>query len=54
LICEPEHRAVLLIMGHQSEREVLRDRFRTTTAMAAQLREQAGIWVAGRHTGTGW
>ncbi|WP_179855077.1 recombinase family protein [Paractinoplanes atraurantiacus] len=39
-LAEPEHRAVLLMLGHQSEREVLRNRFRTTAAMAAQVREQ--------------
>jgi hypothetical protein len=32
--------ALLLMLGHQSEREVLRNRFRTNTAMAAQVRDQ--------------
>jgi DNA invertase Pin-like site-specific DNA recombinase len=36
----PEHQALLLMLGHQSEREVLRNRFRTNAAMAAQIREQ--------------
>ncbi|AEV83143.1 recombinase [Actinoplanes sp. SE50] len=42
---EPEHRAVLSMLGHQSQREVLRNRFRTAAAMAAQVRAQ------GRHLG---
>jgi DNA invertase Pin-like site-specific DNA recombinase len=37
---KPEHQALLLMLGHQSEREVLRNRFRTIAAMAAQVREQ--------------
>lgn len=41
----PEHRALLMMLGHQSQREVLRTRFRVRTAMAAQVREQ------GRHQG---
>jgi site-specific DNA recombinase len=44
-LARPEHQALLLLLGHQSEREVLRNRFRTTAAMAAQVREQ------GRHLG---
>jgi hypothetical protein len=36
----PEHQALLLMLGHQSEREVMRNRFRTTAAMAAQIKEQ--------------
>ncbi|MFI1991097.1 recombinase family protein [Actinoplanes sp. NPDC020271] len=44
-LTEPEHRAVLSMLGHQSQREVLRNRFRTSAAMAAQVREQ------GRHLG---
>lgn len=39
-LAEPEHRALLMMLGHQSEREVLRNRSRTTAAMAAQVREQ--------------
>jgi DNA invertase Pin-like site-specific DNA recombinase len=42
---EPDHRALLMMLGHQSQREVLRTRFRVRTAMAAQVREQ------GRHQG---
>jgi DNA invertase Pin-like site-specific DNA recombinase len=42
---EPEHRALLMMLGHQSQREVLRTRFRVRSAMAAQVREQ------GRHQG---
>jgi site-specific DNA recombinase len=39
-LARPEHQALLLMLGHQSEREVLRNRFRTSAAMAAQIREQ--------------
>jgi DNA invertase Pin-like site-specific DNA recombinase len=39
-LAQPEHRALLMMLGHQSEREVLRNRSRTTAAMAAQVREQ--------------
>ncbi|WP_157441781.1 recombinase family protein [Actinoplanes awajinensis] len=39
-LAEPEHRAMLKMLGHQSQREVLRNRFRTSAAMAAQVREQ--------------
>jgi DNA invertase Pin-like site-specific DNA recombinase len=44
-LTEPGHRALLMMLGHQSEREVLRSRFRTTAAMRAQAREK------GRHLG---
>lgn len=40
-----EHRALLMMLGHQSQREVLRTRFRVRSAMTAQVREQ------GRHLG---
>jgi site-specific DNA recombinase len=43
----PAHQALLLMLGHRSEREVLRNRFRTTAAMAAQVREQ-GRTLGGR------
>ncbi|WP_433305413.1 recombinase family protein [Actinoplanes sp. CA-030573] len=46
-LAEPEHRALLMMPGHQSEREVLRNRSRTTAAMAAQVREQ-GRMLGGR------
>jgi DNA invertase Pin-like site-specific DNA recombinase len=42
---EPDHRALLMMLGHQSQREVLRTRFRVRSTMAAQVREQ------GRHQG---
>lgn len=42
---DPTHRALLMLLGHQSAREVLRARRRTTNAMRAQAREQ------GRHLG---
>jgi DNA invertase Pin-like site-specific DNA recombinase len=32
---EPDHRALVMMLGHQAEREVLRSRFRTTAAMRA-------------------
>jgi hypothetical protein len=34
-LAEPDHQALLLMLGHQSEREVLRNRFRTTAAWRA-------------------
>jgi DNA invertase Pin-like site-specific DNA recombinase len=37
---EPAHQALLVLLGHQSEREVLRFRMRTTTAMRAQAGDQ--------------
>lgn len=40
-----EHRALLMMLGHRSQREVLRSRFRVRSATAAQVREQ------GRHLG---
>jgi len=39
-LATPEHQALLMMLGHQAEREVLRNRFRTSAAMAAQVREQ--------------
>ncbi|WP_344520648.1 recombinase family protein, partial [Paractinoplanes durhamensis] len=42
-LSEPDHRAILMMLGYQSEREVLRNRFRTTAAMAAQVREQGRL-----------
>jgi site-specific DNA recombinase len=39
------HQALIMLLGHQSRREVLRSRFRTAAAMRAQVREQ------GRHLG---
>jgi site-specific DNA recombinase len=44
-LTDTTHRAVLQLLGHQAEREVLRARRRTTAAMAAQVRTQ------GRHLG---
>lgn len=32
---DPAHQALMMRLGHQSEREVLRSRFRTTHAMRA-------------------
>lgn len=42
---DPTHQALIMLLGHQSQREVLRSRFRTTAAMRAQARDQ------GRHLG---
>jgi site-specific DNA recombinase len=44
-LTEPGHQALLGLLGHQAEREVLRTRRRTSVAMAAQVRLQ------GRHLG---
>ena len=41
----PAHRALIMLLGHQSEREILRARMRTTKAMCTQARDQ------GRHLG---
>jgi site-specific DNA recombinase len=53
-LAEPEHRALLMMLGHQSEREVLRNRSRTTAAMAAQVREQGRMLGGRRRTATSW
>ncbi|MEV6600077.1 recombinase family protein [Actinoplanes sp. NPDC051346] len=42
---DPVHQALVLMLGHQSQREILRSRFRTTAAMRVQARDQ------GRHLG---
>jgi site-specific DNA recombinase len=42
---DPVHQAMMLMLGQQSQREVLRARFRTTAAMRVQVRDQ------GRHLG---
>lgn len=42
---DPTHRALIMLLGHQSEREILRARMRTTNAMCTQARDQ------GRHLG---
>jgi site-specific DNA recombinase len=36
----PTHQALMMLLGHQSSREIPRSRFRTTMAMAAQARDQ--------------
>jgi DNA invertase Pin-like site-specific DNA recombinase len=43
----PTHQAVIMLLGAQSEREVLRSRFRVTAAMQAQVRDQ-GRYLGGR------
>lgn len=37
----PVHQALIMLLGHQSSREILRARFRTTRAMIAQARDQS-------------
>jgi DNA invertase Pin-like site-specific DNA recombinase len=37
----PAHQALIMLLGHQSNREILRARFRTTMAMTAQARDQS-------------
>jgi len=37
----PTHQALIMLLGHQSNREILRARIRTTMAMTAQAREQS-------------
>jgi site-specific DNA recombinase len=44
---DPSHRALIMLLGTQSRREVLRSRFRTTAAMRNQAREQ-GRYLGGR------
>jgi len=44
-LADTMHRALLMLFGHQAEREVLRARRRTTAAMCAQVR------IQGRHLG---
>jgi hypothetical protein len=44
-LADPTHQALVMMLGHQSQREVLRSRMRTTAAMCTQAREQ------GRHLG---
>jgi site-specific DNA recombinase len=44
---DPTHEAIIVLLGAQSKREVLRARFRTTAAMQAQVRDQ-GRYMGGR------
>jgi site-specific DNA recombinase len=37
---DPAHQALVILLGHQSNREILRSRYRTTMAMTAQARDQ--------------
>jgi DNA invertase Pin-like site-specific DNA recombinase len=43
----PTHEAIIVLLGAQSKREVLRSRFRTVAAMQAQVRDQ-GRYMGGR------
>jgi DNA invertase Pin-like site-specific DNA recombinase len=40
-LANPTHQALIMLLGHQSNREILRARFRTTMAMRAQARDQS-------------
>lgn len=44
---DPTHQALMMLLGAQSRREVLRSRYRTVAAMRAQAREQ-GRFLGGR------
>ncbi|MGH3670036.1 MAG: recombinase family protein [Pseudonocardiaceae bacterium] len=44
---DPTHQALIMLLGTQSKREVLRSRFRVLAAMQAQVREQ-GRYLGGR------
>jgi DNA invertase Pin-like site-specific DNA recombinase len=44
---DPAHRALVMLLGAQSKREVLRSRFRVLAAMQAQVVEQ-GRYLGGR------
>jgi DNA invertase Pin-like site-specific DNA recombinase len=44
---DPTHQALMMLLGAQSRREVLRSRFRTMAAMQAQARDQ-GRYLGGR------
>jgi hypothetical protein len=46
-LADPAHRALVLLLGRQSKREVQRARFRVLAAMEAQVREQ-GRYLGGR------
>jgi DNA invertase Pin-like site-specific DNA recombinase len=48
---DPMAQALVMVLGAQSQREVLRSRHRVLAAMRAQAR--AAIWVGGRRTGIG-
>jgi len=45
---------LMLALGVQSKREITRSRIRVRAAMAAQARDRAATWAAGRRMGTGW
>jgi site-specific DNA recombinase len=51
---DPMHRALMVMLGAQSQREVLRSRHRVLAAMRAQACEQGDTWAAGRLMGIGW
>lgn len=52
-LADPIHRALVTVLGAQSQREVLRSRHRVLAAMRTQVRSRAAIWVGGHHTDIG-
>ena len=51
---DPAHRALVMLLGAQSKREVLRARFRVLAAMRAQVLEQGRYLGGCPHTATVW
>jgi len=51
---DPTHRALIMLLGHQSEREILRARMRTTHAMGSQAATKDATSAAARPTATAW
>ena len=43
---DPTHLTLIVLVGHQSEREILRARMRTSHAMSTQARDQGRLWGA--------
>lgn len=50
---DPEHRALMVLLGAQSRREAVRLRHRVLAAMRTQACEQGRFWVGGRRMGIG-
>lgn len=51
---DPTHQALMMLLGAQSRREVVRARHRVLAAMRVQAGSRAGSWVGVRRTGFGW
>jgi site-specific DNA recombinase len=51
---DPAHQALLLLLGAQSRREVVRARHRVLAAMHAQSSSRAGTWAGAHPTATTW